>query len=103
MVHEAVNAGNADVSSASVRDTFIPNIENNQHFSRCALSANGTSAFPAIADGLPELDRADSILRIRVPYLNPIYLISNGESQIRQRPETVETVSFTNLNTDDRA
>ena len=56
MVHEAVNAENADVSSASVRDTFIPNIENNQHFSRCALSANGTSAFPAIADGLPELD-----------------------------------------------
>ena len=103
MLHETVNSGNADVSSASVRNTFIPNIENNQHFSRFALSADGTSAFPAIADGLPELDRANSILRVRVPYLNPIYLSSNGESQIRQRPETVETVSFTNLNTDDRA
>jgi hypothetical protein len=41
-----VNAGNADVSSATGARGVIPDIR--QRFLRFALSANGTSAFPAI-------------------------------------------------------
>jgi hypothetical protein len=73
-----VNAGNADVSSATVGlyiaemhprvRPVIPNIR--QRFSRFALSADGTSAFPAIdclvltrvAAGSPTLAKPGSAL-----------------------------------------
>jgi len=41
------NAGSADVSSAPIRGGYS-DIEDSQRFSRYALSADGTSAFPAI-------------------------------------------------------
>ena len=53
-VPEAVDPGNADVSSAPGPRRVI-SILKLQRFSRFALSADGTSAFPASADGLPGL------------------------------------------------
>jgi len=48
--HETVGAGSADVPSAFGPRRVISDIEHYRRFSRFALSADGTSAFPAVAD-----------------------------------------------------